>query len=822
MYERACIHGTIYMDTMGGRHKSLDGNKYAQVFANDSFFAVSYPMDKKSSAGQALKQFIGDFGIPDRIVCDGLGEQMGKRMEFAATVRKHGIDIHLTEPDCHNQSKVEGVICELCKRWFRVMQKQQVPSCLWDYGIRWVCKIMQCTASNSGCLQGRTPLEQLTGETPNISEYLDFSFYDWCSYNDNASVGETKLGRWLGVSHHVGSLMSYWVLMLKGHVISWMTVSQVTNLEKQQTDVKHRLAEFDSAITARFNDDANILVEGGKIQLQDWSEPVDDLDFLDEFHNVISNPEVPEVDQQFTPDVFDDRYLNMELALPHGDEATPQYAKVTKRLRDANGIPIGTADDNPILDTRMYKVEFMDGTKQSLSANYIAENVFAQVDQDGNHQVLLHEIIDYCTTGKEVKQQDAFITTRTGTKRRHETTIGWELLVQWKDGSTNWVALKDLKESYPVQVAEYSVGARISMEPAFAWWVPYMLKKHNRIVAKVKSKYWIRTHKFGVRIPKSVQEAKELDHQNGNNLWWEAICKEMKNVRLAFEVWEKDVSQIPPRYQQIKCHMVFDVKMGENFCRKAQFVVGSRTTETPSTLTYSSVVSRDSVRIILLVAALNGLNIMACDIQNAYLRADCNEKIWTIAGPEFRSEKGMPMIIRKALYGLKSSGAVFRAHLAETLYDISYRSSKVDPDVWLRPAVKPNGQTYYEYILCYVDDILSVSLNATSILKSIQVNFKLKDDKIEPPSDYLSAVLGQMDIDGKTGWYLSSEKYVKSAIENVEQILQKSGQKLPSKCKTPLSSLYRPELDTSPELEEDGLQHYQELIGVLRWAVELG
>ena len=211
------------------------------------------------------------------------------------------------------------------------------------------------------------------------------------------------------------------------------------------------------------------------------------------------------------------------LALPHGEEATPQYAKVTNRLRDANVIPIGTADDNPILDTPMYEVEFMDGTKQSLSANYIAENVFTQVDQDGNRQVLLDEIIDYRTTGKEVKQQDAFITTRTGTKRQRETTIGWELLVQWKDGSTNWIALNALKESDPVLVAEYSVGARISMEPAFAWWVPYMLKKRNRIVAKVKSMYWIQTHKFGVWIPKSVQEAKELDHQNGNSLWWDAI-----------------------------------------------------------------------------------------------------------------------------------------------------------------------------------------------------------------------------------------------------------------------------------------------------------
>ena len=70
------------------------------------------------------------------------------------------------------------------------------------------------------------------------------------------------------------------------------------------------------------------------------------------------------------------------------------------------------------------------------------------------------------------------------------------------------------------------------------------------------------------------------------------------------------------------------------------------------------------------MAALNGLNIMACDIQNAYLMADCCEKRWTIARPEFGLEKGTPMVIRKVLYGLKSSGATFRAHLAET-YTIS-------------------------------------------------------------------------------------------------------------------------------------------------------
>ena len=99
-------------------------------------------------------------------------------------------------------------------------------------------------------------------------------------------------------------------------------------------------------------------------------------------------------------------------------------------MKDANGIPIGTAHDNPLLDTRMYEVEYVDGKKVALSANHIAENLFAQVDDEGNRHVLMHEIIDHRTNGQEVKQQDAFLTTKMGTKWRREMTKGWELLVE--------------------------------------------------------------------------------------------------------------------------------------------------------------------------------------------------------------------------------------------------------------------------------------------------------------------------------------------------------------------------------------------------------
>ena len=130
-------------------------------------------------------------------------------------------------------------------------------------------------------------------------------------------------------------------------------------------------------------------------------------------------------------------------------------------------------------------------------------------------------------------------------------------------------------------------------------------------------------------------------------------------------------------------------------------------------------VSKDSVRIALTIAALNGLKVLGCDIQNAYLTAKCREKIWTIAGPEFGTDAGKVMIIVRALYGLKSSGAAFRALLAETLHDIGYKPSYADPDVWLRPGIKPDGFEYWEMVLCYVDDVLSISHDPTRTMNLI-------------------------------------------------------------------------------------------------------
>ena len=71
-----------------------------------------------------------------------------------------------------------------------------------------------------------------------------------------------------------------------------------------------------------------------------------------------------------------------------------------------------------------------------------------------------------------------------------------------KHGTVDWLPLSDLKESYPIQVAEYAVNNKIASEPAFAWWVPYVLKKRDRVIKRVQKCYWKRSHKFGIELPK--------------------------------------------------------------------------------------------------------------------------------------------------------------------------------------------------------------------------------------------------------------------------------------------------------------------------------
>ena len=388
--------------------------------------------------------------------------------------------------------------------------------------------------------------------------------------------------------------------------------------------------------------------------------------------------------------------------------------------------------------------------------------------------------------------------------------------------------LSDLKESHPLETAEYAVTMGIDHEPAFNWWVPHVLRKRDRIisaVAKRSARFLKRTHKFGIEIPRTVKEALELDRRNGNTLWADAIAKEMAEVRKAFDILP-DGKTAPVGYQKIPCHMVFDIKM-EDFKRKARLVAGGHKTKAPATITYASVVSRETVRIALMLAALNDLQVKAGDVLNAYITAPVKEKVWTILGPEFGNDSGKSAIIVRALYGLKSAGAAFRAHLASFMRQMGYTSCKADPDLWFKAETRPDDSVlYYAYILCYVDDILCIHHDALSVLTEIDKYMPLKPTSVGDPDIYLGAKLKETQLpNGIYAWGMSPSKYVNQAVKNCQTYLTEKlndRYKIPTRADNPFPTTYCPDTDTTEPLDPECSSFYQHLIGVLRWMVELG
>ena len=247
-------------------------------------------------------------------------------------------------------------------------------------------------------------------------------------------------------------------------------------------------------------------------------------------------------------------------------------------------------------------------------------------------------------------------------------------------------------------------------------------------------------------------------------------------------------------------------------------------TEAPATLTYASVVGRETVRVALTIAALNGLDVKTADIENAYLTAPNREKIWTVLGPEFGTDAGKRALVVRALYGLKSAGASFRNHLAECMRSIDYLPCQADPDLWMKPETTEDGHKYYSYVLLYVDDALAIHEDALSVLNRMGKYFKMKEGSVGEPNVYLGAKVKPVTI-AETHvqcWAMSSSKYVQEAVANVEAKLRKSGKNLPNQAPGPWPSGYDAELDESDLLDAEDASFYQQQIGVLRWCIELG
>ena len=238
------------------------------------------------------------------------------------------------------------------------------------------------------------------------------------------------------------------------------------------------------------------------------------------------------------------------------------------------------------------------------------------------------------------------------------------------------------------------------------------------------------------------------------------------------------------------------------------------------------------MRLAFLIAAMNDLDVGACDIGNAYLNAPCREKVWFEAGKECGEDAGKAMNITRALYGLRSSGAAWRAMFSNFIINqLSFTSTNVDQDVYRRKSfyTDKNGNqvAYYELLLVYVDDVLLVSKDPGKVMEMIGERYRLKDGWSKP-TQYLGAEIFEHTFeDGDRAWGFSSKKYITSVVNQVKKMLEEDGRSLKGshnkkKNYGPLPEKYRPELDDTKELQGDMISRYQQIIGMLRRGVELG
>ena len=395
-----------------------------------------------------------------------------------------------------------------------------------------------------------------------------------------------------------------------------------------------------------------------------------------------------------------------------------------------------------------------------------------------------------------------------------------DLLVEWEDGTCTWEPLfgpngTGLVKDDPVTVGIYASENGLVGKPG---WKSNIIRKYaktqKRIIrranqAKLQSFRTKPVYMYGYQVPRNYRQAMELDRENGNTKWADATAIELGQID-DYETFE-DMGKgyrPGPEYKRINAHLVYAVKHDGR--HKARYVAGGHLTDTPIDSVYSSVVTLRGVRMLTFIAELNKMDTWVTDIGNAYLESYTKEKVYIIAGPEFGDREGHTLIIRKALYGLKSSGLRWHERFADVLRKEGFFMSKAENDIWMR-----DMGDHYEYIGVYVDDLIIISHDCQAIIDLLEKKngFKLKGTG---PIDFHLGCNFFRDKDGHLCY--SPKKYLEKMMENYRRTFGT----LPKQAASPLVKNDHPELDSTEELDLEDTKIYQSMVGAQQWAIQIG
>jgi hypothetical protein len=735
-----------------------------------------FPMKNESEMPGTLQDFIRKLGAPNGLFSDNAKVQIGNAVK--TILRMYCINDMQSEPHHQHQNPAERRIQDIKKVSNHLMDRTGSPARFWLLSLELTVYILNRLATES--LGWLTPYEKALGQKPDISALLAFRWWEPVYYSEADTYPHTKerLARMVGIAEHQGDAMTWLVLDdITQQVICRSAIRSAVDIMNPNLRAEHPLIDSTMGLGS----------EAGEMQKPIHS--VSDLTGQD-----ASSRKLP----MFSPDELTGITFLREL-----DNGKSYKAKVVQKILDQDA----ANHQNIKFLVKIGENEFDEIINYNELSNIVQEQQERQME-----------------TPDEAVWAFKGISSHQGPLApSHPDYKGssYNVQVQWDDGSETMEPLDSIIKDDAVTVAEYATENNLLDTPGWkrlkhialnrkrlARMVNQLNSTTNSLIEQNKVIRKGPVYNFGILIPRSVKHAFELDQENGNTLWKDAMNKEIANIQAYNTFKDMGTTTYIQGYKKIIVHFVFAVK--HDLRHKARLVAGGHLTEPTMEGSYSSVVNLRSIRLCLVAAELNGLDIMVGDISSAYLEANTKEKVCFTAGPEFGALAGHTFIIVKALYGLRTSGASWHQRFANTLRDLGYKPCQADDDVWL----KDNG-THYEYVCVYVDDIMHMSKTPEILFEALKNKYHYNLAGVGEPSYHLGGNFFR-DADGTLAW--GAKTYINKMLANYTKLFE-----LPPKgYSSPMADGDHPELDVTPECNQDEIRMYQSLIGALQWAVTLG
>ena len=786
----------VATDTIYGPEPAVDnGSTAAQFFVGRiSGFCSSEGLGVSDHRFPiALMNHIRRYGAMDQLISDNAKAELSERvMEILGTF---AVDNRTSEPHNKNQNFAERAYRDVKRMVERILDMSGAPNSCWLLALEYACFLINHIASER--LGWRTPTEWLLGSTPDITVLLCFIFYQPVYYRSfDAEDDEEILGRFVGIAETVGHSMTFKILTNEMKIISRSLVRSATEPGIFQNLRANKAAPN----IAPKVPNASVKIGDKKVGIVVETVPGDDEDEPNDKEASSSSPaQQREVLSSAVGDTlkegeqlptFDSSDLLGRTFITNPDENQEQ-----RRAK--------------IFEVALSKERTADGQQPLFSFK-------ARVgDRVHEHVMTYNRMLEWCD--RDVDKDDFYRLVRIlGHRKRTSARGGWQVSVEWASGQITWNDLTTTFEGDPVTVAMYAQKNKLLNTDGWKRCKRYVrnAKTLGRAINQVRLKNYRNRpkYKYGHQVPRDHDEAMRIDEKNGNDKWLQSEALEKGQI-VDYETFESlgRGAPVPEGYQKIPCHMVYDVKHDGRY--KSRFVAGGHRTSTPVDSTYSGVVSLQGIRLVTFLAELNDLELWGTDIGNAYLESYTSEKVAFIAGPEFGPElEGHTCIIKKALYGLKSSGKCWHDRLHDVLRDMGFFPSKAEEDIWMR-----DQGDHYEYIAVYVDDLMIASKDPKGIIDALTSkpnNFKLKGTG--PVTFHLGCDFFR---DSQGTLCFGPRKYIERMYDQYKKLFGKAP---PQKCSSPLEKNDHPELDDSPLLGQEDIAKYQSLIGALQWAISLG